>query len=66
MVAGARVSTGIQPELWVAEPRRAVAFYEAAFGATTLHLVGDGDDIVAQLAVGEAAFWVAAAPTMKR
>jgi PhnB protein len=61
------VSTGIQPELWVAEPRRAVAFYEAAFGATTLHLVGDGDDIVAQLAVGEAAFWVAsAAPTMKR
>jgi PhnB protein len=44
-----------------------VAFYEAAFGATTLHLVGDGDDIVAQLAVGEAAFWVAAAaPTMKR
>ena len=60
------MSTGIQPELWVAEPRRAVAFYEAAFGATTLHLVGDGDDIVAQLAVGEAAFWVAAAPTMKR
>jgi PhnB protein len=67
MVARARVSTGIQPELWVAEPRRAVAFYEAAFGATTLHLVGDGDDIVAQLAVGEAAFWVATAvPTMKR
>ena len=61
------MSTGIQPELWVGEPRRAVAFYEAAFGATTLHLVGDGDDIVAQLAVGEAAFWVAkAAPTMKR
>ena len=67
MMAGARVSTGIQPELWVAEPRRAVAFYEAAFGATTVHLVGEGDDIVAQLAVGEAAFWVAsAAPTMNR
>lgn len=61
------MSTGIQPELWVAEPRRAVAFYEAAFGATTVHLAGEGDDIVAQLSVGEAAFWVAsAAPTMKR
>jgi PhnB protein len=67
MVVEARVSSGIQPELWVGEPRRAVAFYEAAFGATTIHLVGDGDDIVAQLAVGEAAFWVApAAQAMKR
>jgi PhnB protein len=51
--------SSIQPELWVDAPREAVAFYEAAFGATVLHLVGDGDDIVAQLAVGEAAFWVA-------
>jgi PhnB protein len=59
--------TSIQPELWVEEGRKAVAFYEAAFGATTLHLVGEGDNIVAQLAVGDAAFWVAAAsPTMKR
>jgi PhnB protein len=53
--------TTIQPELWVEEARKAVAFYEAAFGATTLHLVGEGEDIVAQLSVGEAAFWVAAA-----
>jgi PhnB protein len=46
---------------------RAVAFYEAAFGATTLHRVGEGADIIAQLAVGEAAFWVAtASPSMKR
>lgn len=59
--------TSIQPELWVEEARAAIAFYEAAFEATTLHLVGDGDDIVAQLAVGDAAFWVAAAsPTMNR
>ena len=58
---------GIQPELWVADPRGAIAFYEAAFGATTLHRVGEGDDIVAQLAVGDAAFWVStASPTMKR
>jgi PhnB protein len=45
----------------------AVAFYEAAFGATVQHRVGDGQDIVAQLAVGDAAFWVAGASSaMKR
>jgi PhnB protein len=59
--------TSIQPELWVDRPREALAFYEAAFGATIVHLVGDGDDIVAQLRVGEAAFWVAPSSTsMKR
>jgi PhnB protein len=52
--------TSAQPELWVDAPSDAVSFYEAAFGATVLHCVGDGDDIVAQLAVGDAAFWVAA------
>jgi PhnB protein len=51
--------TSIQPELWVENPRQAVAFYEAAFGATVLHRVGEGDDIVAQLGVGDGAFWVA-------
>ena len=39
--------TSIQPELWVETPREAVAFYEAAFGATVLHRVGEGDDVVA-------------------
>lgn len=59
--------TSIQPELWVDRAGAAVAFYEAAFGAHVAHLVGEGDDIVAQLTVGDAAFWVAAAsPTMKR
>src|SRR5262249_16434272 len=53
--------TGIQPELWVDEASKAVAFYRAAFGADVLHLVGEGDDIVAQLAAGGAAFWVSAA-----
>jgi PhnB protein len=53
--------TGIEPELWVENPAEAVAFYEAAFGATVLHRVGPGDDIVAQLAVGGARFWVAGA-----
>ena len=59
--------SSIQPELWVDAPREAVSFYQAAFGATVLHLVGDGDDIAAQLAVGDAAFWVAPSSTaMKR
>jgi PhnB protein len=51
--------TSIQAELWVDRPREALAFYAAAFGATVLHAVGEGDDVVAQLGVGEAAFWVA-------
>jgi PhnB protein len=59
--------TALQPELWVDTPREAVAFYEAAFGARVLHHVGEGEEIVAQLAVGDAAFWVAASSAaMKR
>jgi PhnB protein len=59
--------TSIHPELWVENAREALTFYAAAFGATVLHLVGDRDDIVAQLGVGDAAFWVApASSTMKR
>jgi len=50
--------TGIQPQLWVDRAAEAVAFYEVAFGARVMHRVGEGDDIVAQLAVGDAAFWV--------
>jgi predicted enzyme related to lactoylglutathione lyase len=50
--------TQIQPELWVDMPSRAITFYEAAFGATVLHRVGEGDEIVAQLAIGQAGFWV--------
>jgi PhnB protein len=57
----------IQPELWVDHANEAVAFYEAAFGAKVLHRVGEGEDVVAQLAVGGAAFWVASASSaMKR
>lgn len=51
--------TSIQPELWVEYAATAVAFYQEAFGAKVLHRVGEGEDIVAQLAVGDAAFWVA-------
>ncbi len=53
--------TSIQPELWVQRAGQAIAFYAEAFGARVLHRVGEGDDIVAQLVVGDAAFWVAAA-----
>jgi PhnB protein len=53
------VVTSIQTELWVENADEAVTFYEAAFGAKVRHRVGKGDDIVAQLGVGEAAFWVA-------
>lgn len=57
----------IQPELWLERAGAAVAFYAVAFGATVLHRVGEGDDIVAQLAVEGAAFWVASAdPGRKR
>lgn len=51
--------TAIEPELWVERAAAALAFYEQAFGARVLYRVGEGDDIVAQLAVGDAAFWVA-------
>ena len=50
--------TGIQPELWIDRAAAAVEFYQAAFGARTLHRIGEGDEIVAQLAIGDAAFWV--------
>ena len=58
--------TSIQPELWVDRGAQAVAFYQAAFGATVLHRVGEGEDIVAQLAVGDAAFWVSTAGSSGR
>ncbi len=52
--------TSVQPELWVDRGAVAVAFYASAFGARVLHSVGDGEDIVAQLAIDDAIFWIAA------
>jgi len=52
--------TAIQPELWVDRGATAIEFYRAAFGAEVVHRVGDGEDVVAQLAIGDAAFWIAA------
>ena len=51
--------TDVQPELWVDEPGEAVEFYGRAFGAAVLHRMGEGDETVAQLGLGDAAFWVA-------
>jgi PhnB protein len=51
----------VQAQLSVRRGREAVAFYAAAFGARELHRVGGTDEnpeVVAQLAVGDAAFWV--------
>jgi PhnB protein len=50
----------IQPELWVSDGPAAVAFYERAMGAVVEHRVNGPDegDVVAQLAVGGARFWV--------
>ena len=54
--------TSIQPQLWVDRPGEALVFYAAAFGATVLgRRTGEGDDIVAQLEVGGAPFWIAPA-----
>jgi len=54
-------STSIQPQLWVDAGVAALAFYANAFGARVLHRVGDGDDLVAQLAIADAVFWIATA-----
>jgi PhnB protein len=53
----------IQPELWVGDGPAAVAFYERALGAVVEHRVtGPTDtDVVAQLSVAGARFWVSTA-----
>jgi PhnB protein len=56
------VRISVSPELSVRRGREAVEFYKSAFGATELYRVGgvDGhEEVVAQLAIGGARFWVA-------
>lgn len=51
----------MQPQLSVRNGRAAVDFYRAAFGAVEVFRYGGTDDheeVVAQLAVGNARFWV--------
>jgi PhnB protein len=52
---------GIWPELSVRRGRAAIEFYEAAFGAVEVYRVGGTEahqEVVAQLSVGDAFFWV--------
>ena len=52
--------TSISPMLAVRRGAKAVEFYKQAFGARELfRLDGENGDVVAQLAVGEADFWLA-------
>jgi len=56
-----RVQTSIVPELSVRRGRDAVEFYKEAFGAVEVYRVGGTEgheDVVSQLTVGSASFWV--------
>jgi PhnB protein len=56
------VPTRILPQLSVRRGRAAIEFYKTAFGAVEDYRVGGTDeleDVVAQLSVGGASFWVA-------
>jgi PhnB protein len=53
--------TSVSPELSVRRGREAVEFYKAAFGAVEIYRVGGTEqhqEVVAQLSVGNASFWV--------
>jgi PhnB protein len=57
----AQASVSPQPQLSVRRGREAVEYYKAAFGAVELHRVGgeaEGEDVVAQLTVGNGSFWL--------
>jgi PhnB protein len=59
--AGGARGLRILPELSVRRGRAAIEFYKAAFGAVEDYRVGGTDaheDVVAQLSVGDASFWV--------
>jgi PhnB protein len=56
------ITAQIMPELSVRDGQAALRFYQAAFDAIIAYQVGgtpDNESVVAQLAIGSAAFWVA-------
>jgi PhnB protein len=56
-----RVQPTVSPQLSVRRGTEAIAFYRAAFGAEEMYRVGGNagnPSVVAQLAVGNASFWV--------
>jgi PhnB protein len=55
------LQVSVLPQLSVRRGRAAIEFYEEAFGAIEVYRVGGTDanpDVVAQLSVGSASFWV--------
>jgi len=52
------ITTTIAPWLCVRGGARAVEFYKSAFGAQELFLMGEGESVVAKLAVDGAEFWL--------
>ena len=55
------VQISVSPELSVRRGREAIEFYKAAFGAAEIHRVGgteENEEVVAQLSLGNASFWV--------
>jgi PhnB protein len=56
--AAPSITTTIAPWLCVRAGARAVEFYKAAFGATELFLMGEGDSVVARLSIQGAEFWL--------
>ena len=59
----AQTSSGVRvlPQLSVRRGLEAVEFYKRAFGAVEVYRVGgteDNPDVVVELAIGEASFWV--------
>jgi PhnB protein len=56
------VEPSVLPQLSVRRGRAAIEFYAAALGAVEVYRVGGTDeheDVVAQLTIGDASFWVA-------
>ena len=56
-----QAQTGVSPELSVRRGREAVDFYKAAFDAIEIYRVGgtaEDEEVVAQLSLGGALFWV--------
>ena len=52
------ITTTIAPWLCVRGGARAVEFYKAAFGATELFCMGEGNSVVARLSIEGAEFWL--------
>jgi PhnB protein len=58
-------SVRVVPQLSVRRGREAVEFYKRAFDAVEVYRVGGTDDhpdVVSQLQIGDAAFWVSGRP----